>query len=166
MKILISGTPGVGKTTLSKKIKEQFYLKHIELSEFIIKNDLYTNYNKGLDTLEFKANKVRKYLQDYLKNDDNFIIDTHTVDIVKKINFDLIFVLRISSDILYKRLLERKYNQSKITENIEAEIFGIVEERVYEYFNDESVYIVILDELCEEDLCNKVSSIINTYINK
>lgn len=156
MKILITGTPGVGKSTLSKRLCEKLNYKHYELSSIIIENNLYTDYNKELDTLEFKTKDVKNFLKNELKEKDNYIIDTHTVKLVKNITFDHIFILTLSSDKLYKRLKARNYNQSKITENLECEIFKVIEDKCLQYFSKLNIQTIDTDELTEEHLFNEV----------
>lgn len=45
MKILISGTPGVGKSTLSRLLSSELNIEHVDLSEYIKQNNLYGSYN-------------------------------------------------------------------------------------------------------------------------
>lgn len=146
MKILVAGTPGTGKTTLSKRLSQELGCEHVDISKLIEEKRAYIIYNKNLDTYEFDVEVVTQTLKQHLINKKNFIIDTHSVEVVRSIAFDYIFVLRVSNSILYKRLLLRKYPKKKIEENIECEIFGVVEEDCLEFFPSENVFAIHSEE--------------------
>ncbi|EOB13715.1 Adenylate kinase isoenzyme 6 [Nosema bombycis CQ1] len=109
MKILITGTPGVGKTTLSKKISEISTIKHIDLSKFIKENQLYDSYDKEFDTHIFNEKTVKRELKKELDTLSSFIIDTHSPECVSFIDFDQIYILKVENSVLYSRLKERGY---------------------------------------------------------
>jgi len=59
MIICITGTPGVGKTYLSRKIARQLHAHHLELNRTIIKDKLYESYDKNDKTFDVDATKLR-----------------------------------------------------------------------------------------------------------
>ncbi|MHA1456395.1 MAG: AAA family ATPase [Promethearchaeota archaeon] len=48
--IVISGTPGTGKTFIAKKLSEKITAKVISLSEFAVKKDLILSFDSKRDT--------------------------------------------------------------------------------------------------------------------
>lgn len=54
------------------------------------------------------------------------IVEYHSCDFFPERWFDAVFVVQCNNTTLYDRLEERGYNQNKITENIECEIFQMV----------------------------------------
>lgn len=141
MKILVTGTPAVGKTTLSKKIAETKKIEHIDISAFIKSNKIYESYNKELDSLIFDENTAKDFLNKYIKNKISFIIDTHSPAVAIDISFDFIFHITCNTSVLGKRLADRKYSETKIMENLESEIFNVIGEEVEEYFGEEFLTI-------------------------
>lgn len=141
MKILITGTPGVGKTTLSKKIANELNIEHIDISEFIVDHKLAESYDQNLDTNIFDEDSVIHELSKYIENKNSFIVDTHSPVVAIDINFDFIFHLVCDTGVLWKRLDERKYSTTKIDENIQSEIFNIIGEEISEYFSKDSYLI-------------------------
>ncbi|KAM0687802.1 hypothetical protein COBT_000952 [Conglomerata obtusa] len=123
MKILISGTPGVGKTTIAKKLASTIMHDYYDISAIIIQNDLYSKKDKQLDTHVFSTRKVKKFLKKHITS-ENIIIETHTPECVTFIEFDCVFVLRTNLKVLKERLLARNYSDEKIKKNIEAEIYN------------------------------------------
>ena len=134
MRILVAGTPGVGKTTFSSEVSKEFGMSHVEVSAYIEQNKLYTEFDKKYATLLFDEDLVGSSLERYLSAMDSYVVDTHSCEVVKTLSFDLIFVLTTPIEVLYKRLRSRGYGEVKIKENIECEIFGVVREEVEEIF--------------------------------
>lgn len=63
-----------------------------------------------------------------------YIVDYHGVDFFPERWFDAVFVLRCNNTILYDRLAARGYNEKKIRENVECEIFGVLLEEARESY--------------------------------
>jgi adenylate kinase len=132
--IIVSGTPGTGKTTISKKIaKEKGYL-YVDVNEIInIHNKEYkiiSGYDKKRDTKIIdvkKLNKVlvmqiKKYKQEKIKG---IVIDSHLSHYLPKKYVDLCIITKCALKTLKKRLEKRNYSKEKIRENLDAEIFDV-----------------------------------------
>ena len=63
------------------------------------------------------------------------ILEFHSCDFFPERWFQLVVLLRCSNTQLFDRLTERGYNDEKITENIECEIFGELAQEVAESYN-------------------------------
>lgn len=119
-KIIITGTPGVGKTTIAKAVSKKTGLKYISANQFLIKN-------KGIK--KHVAN-LKKLIP--LAKEENSIIEGHLCCEVKLAKE--IIVLRLNPKILEKRLKKRKYSKKKIAENVLSELLDyctIVSEKKY-----------------------------------
>lgn len=127
MIILISGTPGTGKSELAKKVADSINALNINITDFVKEHDLSEGYDEIRECLIVDEDKLANFVSDWLKsiNEKDIIIEGHLAHFLKG---DLVVVIRCSVDELYKRLKSRGYNENKIKENIEAEIFGICEE--------------------------------------
>jgi adenylate kinase len=149
MRLLITGTPGVGKTTLARELSGRLRIEHVDVSEYIRSRRLYSSYDEKYRTHVFDERKVRRALSKYLSAMGSFIVDTHCCDVVEGISFDLVFVLTESTETLFKRLKARGYDELKIKENIECEIFGVIKEDAEEIFGD--YYTVGPDGITQEE---------------
>ena len=127
--ILISGTPGTGKTSASKEIAKKINAKVINLNLLAQSEDLVSKYDEGRETWVIDEEKLRKKTLDLIKNAKNenvevLIIESHFADIIPEQYVDLIIILRCEPSILSLRLKERGYKEQKVKENIQSEILG------------------------------------------
>jgi adenylate kinase len=127
--IIISGTPGCGKTSVAKELSNLISGRIISLNELAISEDFSFEYDEDRKTLivDFKIflPYVLKKIKKIKKINPSFlIIESHFSDIIPNKLVDYIFILRCYPDELVNRLKEKNYNSKKITENIQAEILG------------------------------------------
>ncbi len=130
MKILIvSGTPGTGKTTVSQNLLNNLNAKVISLNELAISEKLIINYDVERETSVINEKKLVRYviklIERYKKLDLEFlIIESHFSDIVPGQYIDYVIILRCDPDELSIRLKKRGYKNEKIRENVQSEILG------------------------------------------
>lgn len=141
MKVLVAGTPGVGKTTFSRAAADELKIEHIDISEYIRSERLYDEYDPELDTNIFDVDRVREHLGRRTGAMDSFIIDTHSPAVAAGIGFDFIFHLKCSTAVLHQRLCDRGYSGAKVSENIECECLDMVGEELEENFDTEPVCV-------------------------
>ncbi len=127
--ILISGTPGCGKTSVAKEITNFLQAKMISLNELAISDKFSFEYDEERKTyivdFEIFLPYVLKKIDEIRQADSPFlIIESHFSDIIPENFIDYAFILRCNPDELYKRLEKKKYTSEKIIENIQAEILG------------------------------------------
>lgn len=129
--IIISGTPGTGKTSVSRKISEMVDANLISLNELAISENFTLEYDKERDTNIVDFDKLIPYVANHIdvlkkqkQKQKYLIIEGHFSDIIPNKFIDYSFVLRCDPEYLYNRLKERNYNKKKIIENIQAEILG------------------------------------------
>lgn len=121
MKIAVTGTPGVGKTTIAKLLAKKLKMKYINLNGLAKKINAYLGYDKNLKAKIVNISKLKKEIK---KLKGNYVLDSHYSHFF---DVDLVIILRCRPDILLKRLKQRyKKNKLKIKENIDAEILGVI----------------------------------------
>ena len=125
MIIVVSGTPGTGKTTLSKKLAQKLKYGYVDVAKLIKENNLPESYDKKrkCDIIDIK--KLNKLLIQIIKNKKNLIIDSHLSHHIPKKYIDLCIITKCDLKQLEKRLKNKKYNKAKIRENLDCEIFDI-----------------------------------------
>ena len=124
--IVISGTPGTGKTNLAKQIAKKSDFKYLNIKKIIKKYNLHEYFDKKRKCLVVDTNKLNKILIDLIKNSKyNLVIDSHLSHFLPRKYVSLCIITKCNLKILRKRLIKRKYNKLKIKENLESEIFNI-----------------------------------------
>lgn len=141
--ILITGTPGVGKTTLAEALVSDERgeclkagrLEHVKLGTLIKDQRLYSEWDDDLDVPIFSEELVSDYLEPLFSDAvGGKVLDFHSAEFLPVSWFDLVVVLRADTNVLYDRLKNRGYKAAKIQENVESEIFQVVKDEVTEAY--------------------------------
>ncbi|KPI41693.1 Adenylate kinase isoenzyme-like protein [Cyphellophora attinorum] len=152
--IIITGTPGVGKTTtitellnLAQSAEPPIPLKHLSINDIVKSRDFEKEISDG-------------------EGEGGFIIDWHSTAGFAVRWVDLVLVVRCAAtDVLYDRLSKRGYKEEKIQENMDAEIFGVVLEEAKEGWEEEQV--IELSSVNAEDVetnAERILSWIKTWV--
>ena len=130
--IAVTGTPGTGKTTISKELAKKLSADHIDLNKYVLEHNKYSTYdlsrNCPIITQKSLRNAVlSEIMPNYRKTPSKWIIiDSHMSHFLptKAISF-LIIVGCSKLKTLERRLKKRKYTEQKVRENLDSEIFEI-----------------------------------------
>jgi len=125
MIITVSGTPGTGKTTLSKKLSKKLNYKYLDVARLIKINKIAESYDKKRKCYVVDVQKLNKLLTEKIKKYPNLIIDSHLSHHLPKKYVDLCIITKCNIKELEKRLKKKKYSKAKIRENLDCEIFDI-----------------------------------------
>jgi adenylate kinase len=139
--ILITGTPGVGKTALAKSLSKKSGFKLIELNRLVRKEKLYTRFDKARKTYVVNEGKLRRRLEVLSRSSDKMVLPTHLIGgLLPKASVRLALVLRLDPVVLYRRLRSRRWTKSKAWENTEAEILDVSLQGALSFLGPRRVY--------------------------
>lgn len=130
MKIGVTGTPGTGKSTISKHLSGRV----VDIKEYMEENDLGTKNEKG--EIEIEIEELRKNAPEEPRNQD-LILEGHLAHFL---DLDYCIVLRCNPEELRERLSDRDYSNAKIQENIESEKMDLILSQAVQ--NQETVFEV------------------------
>ena len=139
--VIVTGTPGTGKTTISKKLAKKLNFYYVDVNKLVKKHKLAEGYDRKRKTKIIDVNKLNKLLineintikkynkkiqsSSKIKKIYGIIIDSHLSHYLPRRYADFCIVAKCGINILNKRLKKKKFNKGKIRENIQSEIFDI-----------------------------------------
>lgn len=125
--ILVTGTPGVGKTAVSRLLASRLNGLHIDLAELVKQEGLISGVDETRETLIADMEKVSQRMRDIMRDcEEDIVVDGHyAVDVVPAEDVRLVFVLRRHPDELKTFMEKRGFGNRKLWENLVAEILDV-----------------------------------------
>lgn len=120
MKILISGTPGTGKTTVSELLSKKLGFELVKINEFAEEQGLVEGVDTKRGSLIIDEEKLDNAVG---RLSGNLVIEGHLAHFCFG---DIVVVLRCEPSELEKRLSGRSWPLEKIKENVEAEALDVI----------------------------------------
>ncbi|KAK3297547.1 AAA domain-containing protein [Chaetomium fimeti] len=136
--IIITGTPGTGKTTHSELLAERTGLRHISVNEVVKDRECHEGWDDEFQSWIVDEDKLLDAIEEDAKQ-GGCIIDWHACDLFPKSWIDLVVVLRADTATLYDRLKARKYSETKLQENMDSEIMEVLLQEAKESYDEEIV---------------------------
>ena len=137
MSIVITGNPGVGKHTITKKISEKLNFPIVDIN--IVAKNLGLIEKNG-NTNDVDTKKLAKILGERKLN-DTIVVGHLAPYVLEKNQVKIIIILRRNPydlEIVYK---ERDYLEIKIKENTGSEVLGIIMHDTIEKFEEKAFQI-------------------------
>ncbi|CAH9085198.1 unnamed protein product [Cuscuta epithymum] len=156
--ILITGTPGTGKTTTASALADAAQLRHINIGDLVKVKNLHDGWDDELDCFIINEDLVCDELEDMMEQGGN-IIDYHGCDFFPERWFDRVVVLQTENSFLFDRLKQRGYSDAKLSNNIECEIFQVLLEEAKESYREEIVFALTNNSI--EDIARNVETLAN-----
>jgi adenylate kinase len=133
MIVIVTGTPGTGKTTVAKIIARKRNLKYIDVNLMIKKFSLYDGFDEKRNCMIVDEKKLTLFLIDFIRKFKKkkkskylgLIIDSHMSHYLPSHYVDQCIVTKCSLPVLKSRLKKRGYSETKVRENLDAEIFDV-----------------------------------------
>ncbi|MAF99283.1 MAG: kinase [Nanoarchaeota archaeon] len=145
--IVITGTPGTGKSTLAKKLAKETRLTRLDISQYY--KDISISFSKEKKCYTVDVKKLEKLVKEKLKESEGLIIDSHIAHLLKKVDLSIVLTCK-NLKMLEKRLQKRGYSKKKIRENLDAEIFQVC------LLESKEKHKTIEFDCQEKDMLNKV----------
>ncbi|RLE86603.1 MAG: hypothetical protein DRJ49_07615 [Thermoprotei archaeon] len=139
--LLVTGSPGTGKTTIAKKLSKLLSSEYLNPAEIALRERFVKEYDERLRTFVVDIELLRNYLYELLGNmSKSYVIDTHLVEAIPQSTIDLVIVLRLNPKELFNRLRLRNYPLQKIKENVQSEFLDYILVKSIELFGEERVH--------------------------
>ena len=171
--IAISGSPGVGKSTIAKMLAKRLNAHVISISDLVRKHKVQSIMDRKRRTRAVDIKDLQRAVDKEIKKIASFhsdkikitkssaklvtgkitkpfhglvIIEGHMSHLLKA---DIVFILRCDPFVLKKRLKKRKWPEKKINENVLAEMLDIIPAELAEKIP--SLRSVKIQKVCQID---------------
>ncbi|KAJ4311556.1 factor activating pos9 [Neodidymelliopsis sp. IMI 364377] len=138
--IVITGTPGVGKTTHAEQLARATGFKHVSVNQIVKDEGFHEGKDEETGSWIVDEDKLLDYLEErQISEQGGSILDWHACDLFPERWIDLVIVLRCDSTVLYDRLTARGYKDKKLEENMDSEIMQVLLDEAREAYKEEIV---------------------------
>ena len=126
--IIVTGTPGVGKTVVARLLAKKMGFTLSSLGDLVKKEGLHKGFDRKARSYLIDERSARRRLKGYFKDHQKkgIVFETHSVNsIFPRTRGMVAIVLRLDPLVLAKRLRARNWPKLKIWENVESEIIDV-----------------------------------------
>ncbi len=155
MIILITGTPGTGKSTTAQLVAEALGVQNLRISDLIDKN-IVIGRDEERESLEIDIGKLYEKIKKMELKDT--VIDGHLSHLLP-FEDAIVIVLRARPEVLEERLKAKGFNRRKIKENLEAEAIDVC--LIESFERHKKVYEIDTSELSPEEVIEAELEIIS-----
>jgi len=160
--VVITGTPGVGKSTVARRIADRTGFKLIQLNLLAEEVGGIGGTDPERETQIVKPGVIRRALRKILKESEGtVIVEGHYGEVVPSESVRVAVVLRTDPLKLRDRLRSRGYPEAKVKENVEAELLDCCLIDALEAFGQGRVVELDTTELDTEGAVREVESIVH-----
>jgi adenylate kinase len=158
MLVALTGTPGVGKTSVSYVLQDKGF-KNVDLNKVAVKESFIVGVDKERNSKILDLDRLNDYVKNRYKSKDVVFLVGHFSHLLK--NVDRVIVLRCHPDELRKRLSEKKWVEKKIKENLEAEVLDVILCESLEIHSKRNVFEIDTTGLSIDAVASSVIEIID-----
>jgi len=160
--ILLTGVPGVGKTTIAALLSERLKGVHVNLSELALAEGLVTGYDSIRETSIVDLERTTTRLMEIIREGrDPLVIEGHfSQDVVSPERVSNVFVLRRAPWRLKDELESRGYNPEKVKENVEAELLDVCLVEAIEAYGKEKVCELDTTGIKPDEIIETITSVL------
>jgi adenylate kinase len=148
--IIISGTPGVGKSTVSERLSAKLDYRLVSVGDLVKDEGLFTSVDRRRDTLVADMDRISECIRGTISSSHgSLIVEGHyAVDVVPAESVKLVIILRRDPEELQSILRKRGYEDEKVHENVAAEILDVC---LYDAVDRCGV-----EKVCEVNVTNRI----------
>ncbi len=154
--LVLTGNPGVGKHTVSRKLAEILGYEIIDVNKEAVKVGM----PKQNDSIDVDVEKTQRILKEKISN-KSLIVGHLAPFVVSKELVSMAFVLRKNPYELIQIYEKRNYSNKKKNDNLGSEILGVVAYDSIEKFGEDKTFQINTTSLTVEEVTKKIESIIN-----
>lgn len=161
--IVITGSPGVGKTAVSKALADKLGMSYVSLTDIVKDENLVLGVDEKRDTLIADLEKLSKRVEKAIRNSSkDLIVEGHYAsDVVPSSLASSVFVLRCDPDDLRIRLEGRGYKEKKVLENVESEVLDVCLVNAIERYSAKKADEIDTTHMTVNDVVDEIIQVLN-----
>jgi len=163
MIIAITGTPGTGKTSVSKIIQKDGF-EVVDFNKVACEKNFLIGKDKKRDSNIVDIKRFNDYIKQNYSSKEIVFIEGHLSHLLKYV--DKVIILRCHPNLLRKNLSTKRWKEPKIKENIEAEILDIILCEVVEKYPKENIFEIDVTDKSIEGIANDIKRLIKDNFRK
>jgi len=152
MKLIITGSPGTGKTTVARKLAKKLKCRAVNEYDFALEKGI-GKFDHEESELVVPLPLLRSELSKLLKKEKDVVLEGHLLCEVK-LPVDAVVVLRVHPEILESRLESRGYNAVKTQDNVFCEGIDYCKKHALRKYGKNKVIEVRNEKGIKETLSN------------
>ena len=154
--LVLTGNPGVGKHTVSKKLAKILGYEIIDVNKEAVKVGM----SEQNDSIDVDVEKTQRMLKEKI-SDKSLIVGHLAPFVVSKELVSMAIVLRKNPYELIQIYEKRNYSNKKKNDNLGSEILGVVAYDSIEKFGEDKTFQINTTSLTVEEVTKKIESVIN-----
>lgn len=156
MIIAITGTPGTGKTSVSKVLQKNDF-EVLDFNKIANDKNFIIDRDKKRDSNIIDIDGFNNYIESNFSGKDIVFIEGHLTHLLKCV--DKVIILRCHPNKLRKNLSKKDWKKEKIKENLEAEILDVILCEVTENFSEDNIFEIDVTSKSIEDVALSIMEI-------
>ncbi len=153
--IAITGTPGVGKTTIVELLSDANFTI-ISVKDLAKQYGCEGDFDEATQSMDIDIHRLAEQFETDSLGDT--IVDGHLSHLL---DVDAIIILRCNPTLLKERLAKRGYSEQKITANVEWEMIAGTWSEIIEFELDQPILELDTTNCEPEELCEVITHWIN-----
>jgi adenylate kinase len=158
MIIAITGTPGVGKSSIASVLRENGY-EVVDLFKIAVDNGFVDGNDEERHSWIVNVDKLNDYVKKNYARDGIVFIDSHLSHCLKCA--DRVIILRCHPTELRKRLSFKGWSDEKVKENLEAEILDVILVEAVDIHPAGNIFEIDTTGKSSEEVMSSFNEIIN-----
>jgi adenylate kinase len=160
--IIITGSPGVGKTSVSAVLASKLNAVHVDLGELVVKENLVIGKDEARDTLIADMERVSNRAKETIAQaEGDVVLDGHyAVDVVPAKHVSRVFVLRRNPEELKPLMEARGWSDLKLWENLACEVLDVCLSDAVKACGGEKVCEVDVTRRTTEDVAEEIVAVL------
>ena len=163
MIIVVTGTPGVGKSTISGLLAHSIGALHVDLSNLALRQGLTLGRDEERGTSVADIQRLKSLLEEIVSSSsgNTLVVEGHYAsEVVPSEREPLVFVLRKDPWRLKEELDTRGFRKEKVAENVAAEVLDVCLTEAVTAYGEDRVSEIDVTDLGPEDVVEEIISII------